>query len=173
MHSQAISDNEPVGEENNNADGAHKDDASNFSEMSSDMSDSMDRSEVPFTIFKLPSPTVGVAKCPANRILLLAKSLSQQNRQPPLNLCHPSAQGQYGPMDRVQFNDEDTPEKRHLNYLLKEGRRSDETQKRRASIYTKDTEDAKSKRVCTGADPERLTGDLMDSMARRLLEMST
>ena len=165
MHSRAISDNGPVGEGNNDADGAHEDNTTIFSETSSDMSDFMNRSEVPFTIFKLPSPTVGVAKCPANRIPLLAKSLSQQNRQPPLNLLHPSAQGEYGPMHRVQFNDEDTPEKRHLNFLLKEFQRSDETWKRRAGIYPEDTEDPKSKRVCTGADPESLTGDLMDSMA--------
>ena len=173
MHSGTISHNEPVGEENNHGDGAYEDDTYNFSETSSDMSDSMHSREVPFNIFKLPSPTVEVTKCPANRIPLLAKSLSQQNRQPPLNLLYPSAQGEYDPMDGVQFNNKDTPEKRHLNYLLQEFRRSDEMQKRRTGIYTEDTEHPKSKRVCMGADPEGLTGDLMDSIVRRLSEMST
>ena len=173
MHSRVISDNGPVGEENNDADGVHEDDTSNFSQTFSNILDSIDRSEVPFIIFKLPSVTVRVTKCPANRIPLLAKSLSQQNRQPPLNLLHPSAQGEYGPMDPVQFNDKDTPEKPHLNYILKEFRISDETRKRWAGIYTVDTEDTKSKRVCTGDDPESWTGYLMDSMARRQSEMST
>ena len=76
-------------------------------------------------------------------------------------------------MDRVQFNDENTPEKRHLNYLLKGFRRSDETRKRRAGIDAENIEDPESKRVCTGAGSESLTGELMESMARRLSEMST
>ena len=80
-----------------------------------DMLDSPARGEVPFTIS--PSPVVGVACWLANRILLLAKSLSQQNRQPLLNILLPSAKGEYGSIDSVQFDDEDTPKKRHLNYL--------------------------------------------------------
>ena len=75
-------------------------------------------------------------------------------------------------MDRVQFHDEDTPEKRRLNYLLKEFQTSD-TLKGRAGIDAENTEDPKSKRVCRGAGSESLTGELMESMSRRLSEMST
>jgi hypothetical protein len=172
---RAISVDRPVGGEDNDADEAYEDDTSNFDETATDLPDSVDRSKVPFTI--LPSPVVGVADWPATRIPLLAKSLSQLNRQLPLKTRHPSAQAEYGPMDCVQFDDdsrmEETPEKRRLNYLLKEFRRSEETRKRRADIDAENTEDPKSKRVYTGAGHEIWTGELMDSMARRLSEMST
>ena len=68
---------------------------------------------------------------------------------------------------------EDRPEKRRLNYLIKEYRRSAETRKRRAGFDAVSTKDPKSTRVHTGAGQENLTGELMDSMARRLSEMST
>ena len=173
MHSRAISDDRPpaVHGEDNDVNQAHEDDTSNFSETSTDVSDSPARGEVPSTIS--PSPAVGVARWPANCIPLLAKSLSQQNRQPPLNILDPSAKGEYGPMDRVQFDDEDTPEKGCLNYLRKEFRTS-EMQKCRAGIEAENIlEDPESKRVCTRAGSESLTGKLMESMACRLSEMST
>ena len=76
-------------------------------------------------------------------------------------------------MDHVQFDDEDTPEKRSLNYLLQEFWTS-ETWKRRAGIDAENIlEDPETKRVCTGAGPETLTGELMESMACRLSEMSS
>jgi len=68
---------------------------------------------------------------------------------------------------------EDTPQKRCLNYLIKEYQRPEETRKRRAGFDTDSTEDPKSKRVGTGAGQENLTADLMDSIARRLFAMST
>jgi hypothetical protein len=175
MHPRAISDDRPVGGEDNDADEVHEEDTSNFAETATDLPDSVDRSKVPFTI--LPSPAVGVADWPATRIPLLAKSLSQQNRQLPLKILHSSPQGEPGPMDCVQFDDDSrmeyTPKERRLNYLLKEFRRSEETRKRRADIDAENTEYPKSKRVYTGAGPGILTGELMDSMARRLSEMST
>jgi len=80
-------------------------------------------------------------------------------------------------MHGIQFDEdyrmEDTPEKRSLNYLIKEYGRSEETRKRHAGFDAKRTEDTKSKKVHTGAGPENLTGELMDSMAGRLLAMST
>ena len=119
MDSRVISDDRPVYGADNDTNQWHEneDDTSNFSVTSTDLSDSPARGEVPSTIS--PSPAIGVARWPANRIPLLAKSLSQQNQQPSFNILHPSAKGEYGPMDRVQFDDEDTPEKRRLNYLLK------------------------------------------------------
>jgi len=77
----------------------------------------------------------------------------------------------------IHFDDdycmEDTPEKRHLNYLIKEYRRSEETWKRSAGFDAESPDDPKSKRVPTGAGQENFTGDQMDSMARRLSAMST
>jgi len=79
-------------------------------------------------------------------------------------------------MHGIQFDEdyriEDTLEKRRLNYLIKEYQRSEETWKRRAGFNTESTEDPKSKRVRTGAGQEDLTGELMDSIARRLSAMS-
>jgi len=110
-------------------------------------------------------------------IPLLAKSLSEQNRQLPLNVLYRPAQGKDDLMHSIQFDEdyrmEDTPEKRRLNYLIKEYPRSEETRKRRAGFDAESTEDPKSKRVHTGAGQENLTGELMDSMARRLSAMST
>ena len=68
---------------------------------------------------------------------------------------------------------EDTPEKHRLTYLIKEYPRSEDTQKAPAGFNAKSTEDPKSERVRTGAGQENLTGELMDSMARRLSAMST
>ena len=74
-------------------------------------------------------------------------------------------------MDCVQFDDKDMPEKRHFNYLLKEFWTS-ETWKCRAGIDAENIlEDPESKRVCMGAGSESLTGELMESMARRLSQM--
>ena len=172
MHSRAISDDRSVHSADNDTNQWHEDedDASNYSVTSTDMSDSPTRAEIPFTI--LPSPAVGVARWLANRIPLLAKSLSQQNQQPPWNILHQSAKGGYGPMECVQFNDQNTPQKRNLNYLLKEFRRSDETRKRRTGIDAENMEDPESQRVCTGAGSESLTGELIESIVCRLSEMS-
>jgi len=75
-----------------------------------------------FTI--LPRPPVGHAQWPANRIPLLAKSLSEQNRQLPLDVRHRPAQGEDDPMHGILFDEddrmEDTPEKGRLNYLIEE-----------------------------------------------------
>jgi len=68
---------------------------------------------------------------------------------------------------------EDTSEKRHLNYLIKAYRRCLEWGKRRAGFDAESTEDPKCKRVRKGAGQENLTGELMNSMARRLSAMST
>ena len=80
-------------------------------------------------------------------------------------------------MHGIQFDEdyriEDTPEKRRLNYLIKEYRRSEERRKRCAGFDTESTKDTKSKSVRTGAGPENLTGELIDSIARRLSAMST
>ena len=48
-----------------------------------------------------------------------------------------------------------------------------EMRKRHAGFDAESTEDPKSKRVRTCAGQENLTGELMDSMARPLLAMST
>jgi len=80
-------------------------------------------------------------------------------------------------MHGIQFDQhyrmEDRREQRRLNYLIKEYRRSEETRKCRAGFDAESTEDPKSKRVCTGAGQENLTGELMDSMARQLSAMTT
>ena len=68
---------------------------------------------------------------------------------------------------------DNTPQTRRLNYLIMEYRRSEETRKRHAGFDAESTEDPKSKRVRPGAGRENLTGELMDSMARRLSAMST
>jgi len=110
-------------------------------------------SEILFTI--LPRPPIGHAKWPENHIPLLAKSLSVQSRQLPLNVRHCLAQGEDEPMHDIQFDEnyrmEDRPGKRYLNYLIKEYRRSEETRKSRAGFDAESTEDPKSKRVRTGA----------------------
>ena len=80
-------------------------------------------------------------------------------------------------MHSIQFHEdyrmEDRPEKRRLNYFIKQYQRSKETGKHRAGFDAESTEDPKSTRVRTGAAQENLTGELMDSMARRLSAMST
>ena len=47
-----------------------------------------------------------------------------------------------------------------------------ETRKRTAGFDAESTEDPKSKRVRRGAGQESLTGELIDSIARRLSAMS-
>jgi len=125
----------------------------------------------------LPRPPVGQAKWLANRIPLLAKSLSEQNRQLPVHILYRTAQGEDAPIHGIQFDEdyrmEDTPEKRHLNYIIKEYRRSGETRKHRAGFDAERTQDPKSKTLRTGAGQENMLGELMDSMALRLSAMST
>jgi len=175
MHSPELFDNRPADREGSDADDGHEDDTSHLSKSSSGLSDSAHGSEILFPI--LPRPRVGHAKWPANRIPLLAKSLCEPNRQLPLNVLHRPAQGEDDPMYGKQFDEdyrmEDTPEKRRLNYLIKEYRRSEETRKRRAGFDAESTEDPNSKRLRAGTGQESLTGELMDSMARRLSAMST
>jgi len=67
----------------------------------------------------------------------------------------------------------DTPEKRGMNYLIKEYRRWDERRKGRAGFDPDSIEDPMSKRVRRGAGQVNLTGEVMDSMPGRLLAMST
>ena len=152
-----------------------EDDTSHLSESSSGLSDSPHGSEILFTI--LPRLSVGHAKWPANRIPLLAKSLSEQNQQLLLNVLHRPAQGEDDSMHGIEVDEdyrmEDMPEKPCLNYLIKEYRRSEETRKRRASFDAESTEDPKSNRVRMGAGQENLTGELIDSIVPRLSAIST
>jgi len=175
MHSRELFDDRPADREGSHTDDAREDNTSYLSASSSRLSDSAHGSEILFTI--LPRPPVAHAKWPANRIPLLAKSLSVQNRQLPVKVLHRPAPGEDDPMHDIPFDEdyrfEDTPEKRRLNYINKEYQKSDETQKRCAGFDAVRTEDPKSKRVRTGAGKEILTGELMDSMARRLSAMST
>jgi len=175
MHCRELFDDRPADREGSETDDAGEDDSSHLSESSSGLSDSAHGSEILFTI--LARPPVGHAKWPSNRIHLLAKSLSEQNRQLPLNVVHRPAQGEDDPMHGIEFDEgyhmEDTPQKRRLNYLIKEYWRSKETGKRRAGFDPESPEDPTSQRVRTGAGQETLTGDLMDSMARQQSAMST
>jgi len=175
MHSPELFDDTPADLEGSDTDDARENDNSHLSESSSGLSDSAHGSELLFTI--LPRPPVGHAKWPANRIPLLAKSLSEQNRQLPLNVLHCPAQGEDDPMHGIQFEEdyrmEDTPEESRCNYCIQEYRRAEETRKCRAGFDALSTEDPKSKRVRTGAGQENLTGELMDLMACRLSAMST
>jgi len=151
-------DDRPADRQGSDMDDACVDDTLHLSESSSGLSHSAHRSVILFTI--LPRPPGGQAKWPASRIPLLAKSLSEENRQLPLNVLHRPAQGEDDSMHRIQFDEdyrmEDTPEKRRLNYLIQEYRRSEETWKCRAGFDTESTEDPKSKRVLTGARQENL-----------------
>ena len=175
MHSRELFDDRPADREGSDTDDARADDTSHLSESSSGLSDSAHGGEILFTI--LPRPPVGHAKWPANRIRLLAKSLSEQNRRLPLNVLHRLAQAENDPMHGIQFDEdyhmEDTPQKRRLNYLIKGYRRSEETRKRRAGFDAEITADPTSKRVRTGAGQETLTGELMDSRAGGQSAMST
>jgi len=134
MDSRELFDDRPGDREGCDTDDAREDDTPHLSESCSCLSDSEHGSEILFTI--LPRPPVGHAKWPANRIPLLAKSLSEQNQRLPLNVVHRPAQGEDDPMHDIQFDEDyrmqDTPEKRRLNYLIKEYCRSVETQKRHA-----------------------------------------
>jgi len=175
MHSRELFDDRPADREGADTDDAREDDTSHLSLSSSGLSDSPHGSEILFTI--LPRPPLGHAKWPANHIRLLAKSLSEQNRQLPLNVLHRPAQGEDDSMHGIQFDEdyrmEDTPPKRRLYQLIKEYRRSDKTWQCRACFHAVSRAHPKSKGVCTGAGLENLTGALMDSMARRLSPMST
>jgi len=119
MHSRELFDDSPADLEGSDTDDTREDDTSHLSELSSALSDSGHGSESLFTL--LPRPPVGQAKWPANGIPLLAKSLSEQNRQPPLNVLHRPAQGEDDHMHGIEFDEdyrmEDTPAKRRLNSL--------------------------------------------------------
>ena len=101
MDSQELFDARPADREGSDTDDAREDDTSHLSESSSGLSDSAHGSEILFTI--LPRPPVGHTKWPANCIPLLAKSLSEPNRQLPLNVLHHPAQGEDDPMYGIQF----------------------------------------------------------------------
>jgi len=122
MHCRELFDDRPADREGSDTDDTREDDSSHLSESSSGLSDSAHGSEILFSI--LAPPPVGHAKWPSNRIRLLAKSLSEQNRQLPLNVVHRPAQGEDDPMHGIEFDEgyhmEDTPQKRRLNYLIKE-----------------------------------------------------
>jgi len=79
----------------------------------------------------------------------------------------------YGILFDEDYRMEDRPQKHCLNYLIKEYRRSEKTGNRGAGFDAESTEDPNSKRVRTGAGQENLTGELMDSMVRRLSAMCT
>jgi len=79
----------------------------------------------------------------------------------------------HGIQSDEDYRMEQTPDKQRLNYFIKEYQRSEEMRKRRAGFDAESREDPKSKRVRTGAGQENLTGELRDSMARRLSAMST
>jgi len=164
MHSQDLFDDRPADRESSDMDDARQDDSSHLSESCSGLSDSAHRSEILFTI--LPRPPVGHAKWPENPIPLLAKSLSEQNRQLLLNVLHCPAQGEDDPMHGIQFDEdhrrEDMPEQLCLNSLIKEYRKSEETWKCRAGFDAESTEDPKSKRVRMGTGQENLTRELID-----------
>jgi len=168
MRSRELFHDTPADREGNDTDDACEDDTSHLSESSWGLTYSAHGSEILFTI--LPRPPVAHAKWPANGIPLLAKSLSEQNRQLPLNDLHRPAHGKDDPIPGIQFDEdnrmEDMPEKCRLNYLIKEYRRSEKMQNCRAGFDAKSTEDPQSKRVRTRAGQENFTGELMDSMAR-------
>jgi len=104
MHCGELFDDRPADWEGSDTDDAHKDDTSDLSESSLGLLDLAHRSEIHFTI--LPRPPVGHAKWPANRIPLLAKLLSEENRQLPFNVLHRPAQGEDDPMHGMQFQED-------------------------------------------------------------------
>jgi len=175
MHSRELFEDRPADREGSHTDDALEDDTSHASASSSGLSDSAHGSEILFTI--LPRLPAGHAKWPANCIPLLAKLLTEQNRQLPFNILHRPAQGEDDPLHGLPFDEDyrmqDRREKCDLNYPIKEYWRSEETRKLRPCFDTENTEDPKSKSVRTSAGQENLTGELMDSMARRLSAMST
>jgi len=76
MHSRELVDDRPADREGRDTDDAHEVDTSHISESFSALSRSVHGSEIIFTI--LPRHPVGQAKWPANRIPLLAKSLTER-----------------------------------------------------------------------------------------------
>jgi len=174
-HSRQKFDDSPADRACSDRDHEREDASSHLSESSSGLSDSAHGSEILFTI--LARPPVGHANWPANRIHLLATSLSKQNRRLPLKVPYRPAPGEDDPMHAIQFDEdyrmEVTPEKRRLNCLIKEYLRSEDTRKRRAGFDAESTEDPKAKRVRTGAGQENLTGELMNWMGRELSAIST
>jgi len=175
MHSRQLFNDRPTEWESSDTDDPRKDDTSHLSESSAGLSDSTHGCEILFTI--LPRPPVGHATWPMSGIPLLAKSLCEQNRQRPLNVPHRLAQGEDGPSQGIQFDEDyrmaDTPEKRRLNYIIKDYRRCEETRKCPPGFDPQSTEDPTSKTVRTGACQENLTGELIDSRAYRLSAIST
>jgi len=104
MHSGELFDDRPADREGSDTDDPHEDDTFHLSESSLGLSDSAHASEILFTI--LPRPPVGHPKWPANRIPLLAKSVSEYNRQLPLNVLHRLPQGEDDPMHGIQFDED-------------------------------------------------------------------
>jgi len=96
MHFRQSFDNRPAVREGSDTEDTREDDTSHLSESSSGLSDSAHGSEIHFTI--LPHLPVGHAKWPANCIPLLAKCLSEQNRQLPLKVLNRPPQGEDNPM---------------------------------------------------------------------------
>jgi len=129
MNSRRRLDDRPVDGDGRDVDEADEDDASYISESSSDIPDSADASELLLKV--LPDPPVGDIKWLANWISLLARSLSQQNLQRPLDFRHRPAQGEDDPMHGIHFDGDyhmgDTPEQRSLNYIIGSYRRCEET----------------------------------------------
>jgi len=117
MHSPELFDNRPADREGSDMDDAREDDTCHLSESSSGLSASAHGSEMLFTI--LPRQPVGHAKWPANRILRLAKSWREQNRQLALNVLYRPAQGEDDPVHGIQFEEdyrmEDRPETHRLD----------------------------------------------------------
>jgi len=113
MHSRELFDHRPADWESSDTEDTGVDDTSHSSESSLGLPEAADGSEILFTI--LPRPPVGHAKWPANCITLLAKSLSKQDRELPLNVLHRPAQGEDDPLHGIQFHEdyriEVTPEK--------------------------------------------------------------
>jgi len=141
MYSHKIFGDTPADLETSDAENTYEDDTSHLSKASLRLSDSAHGSERLFTI--LPGPSIEYAKWPANRIPLLATSLSEQNRHLPLGVLHHPAQGEDDLMHGIQFDEdyhmEDMPKKCVFTSLIKEYRRSVETQKYHAGFDAKST----------------------------------
>ena len=102
LHSQKISDDSPVHVNDRDVNEAHEDDTSYLSVSSTDISESAHRSVRLCTIVPHP-PRVG-AKDPANRISLLTKFFSPQNRLFPLDVIHHQTQAEDDPLQGVHVD---------------------------------------------------------------------
>lgn len=102
LHSQKISDDSPVHVDDRDVNEAHEDDASYLSVSSTDISESAHRSVRLCTI--VLHPPRGGAKEPANRISLLTKFFSPQNRLFPLDVIHHQTQAEDDPLQGVHVD---------------------------------------------------------------------